>query len=127
MVNLRACMKVLTIFMFTFAALCGCQQTKSPASAVHPTSPSEYPQLVGRRIELIGVVTQTKCPQILGVDVQELEGYRGRQMRVTGILRQSVVTQAQIEETERKIGGPVASRGAGTFYHLEDLKYEPQP
>jgi len=48
-------------------------------------------------------------------------------MRVTGVLRQSIVTQAQIEENSRRPEGPIADRGAGTFYHLEELKYEPQP
>ena len=48
-------------------------------------------------------------------------------MRVSGILRQTVVTQAQIEGEERRMGGPFANRGPGTFYHLEQLKYEPQP
>ena len=108
-------------------ALCGCQHPKSTEGGVRPSSASEYPNLVGQRVELVGVVTQTKCPQILGVDLWELEEYRGRKMRVSGILRQSVVTQAQIEDTERRMGGSFANRGPGTFYHLEDLKYEPQP
>ena len=94
---------------------------------IRPSSTSEYAGLVGQRVELVGVVTQTKCPQILGVDLWELEEYRGRKMRVSGILKQSVVTQAQIRDTERRTGLMFANRGPGTFYHLEDLRYEPQP
>ena len=120
-------MRSLATLLFTIIALFGCQQPRSPVSVLRPSSPSEYAQLVGQRIALVGVVTETKCPQILGVDVWELESYRGQKMRVTGILRQSVVTQAQIEETERRMGGPFANRGPGTFYHLDDLRYEPQP
>jgi hypothetical protein len=108
-------------------ALCGCQHPESTEGVVRPSSASQYPNFVGRRVELEGVVTQTKCPQILGVDLWELEEYRGRKMRVSGILKQSVVTQAQIEDTERRMGGRFANRGPGIFYHLEDLKYEPQP
>jgi hypothetical protein len=48
-------------------------------------------------------------------------------MKVTGILKETVVTRAQIEEDERQMGGPIANRGPGIFYHLDELKYEPQP
>jgi hypothetical protein len=91
------------------------------------TSPSDYTALVGQRIELVGVVSQTRMPQILGIDVAQLENHRGRRMKVAGILRQSVVTQAQIDATERQVGGAVANRGPGTYYYLEDIKYEMQP
>jgi hypothetical protein len=120
-------MRILRTLLFAAAVLCGCQHSKPVANVVRPSSPSEYPSLIGQRIELVGVVTETKCPQILGVDLWELESCRGQRMRVSGILRQTVVTQAQIEEKERRAGGPFANRGPGTFYHLEELKYEPQP
>lgn len=87
------------------------------------TSPSDYDRLVGQRIELVGIVSQTRFAQILGVDVEQLESYRGRKVSVTGILRQSVVTQAQIEQTERQMGR-VTHRGPGTYYRLEDLRFK---
>jgi hypothetical protein len=118
----------LTAFLLAVLALCGCQHPRPAApeptaKAIRPSSPSAYPSLVGQRIELVGVVTETKCPQILGVDLWGLEDYRGRTLSVSGILRQEVVTQAQIDEKELRRGGPFANRGPGTFYHLDDLKY----
>ncbi len=98
-----------------------------PSDAVRVTSPAEYAQLVGKRVELAGVVTQSRVPQILGVDVPELENYRGQNVKVTGILRQTDVTQAQIDEEERRAGGKFAHRGPGTFYHLDELRYELLP
>ena len=98
-----------------------------PSDAIRVSSPTEYAQLVGKRVELVGIVTQSKILQILGVDIPELENYRGRNMRVTGILRRSDVTQAQIDTGEQRLGGKFANRGTGTFYHLDDVRYELQP
>jgi hypothetical protein len=120
-------MRLLSTIILLTVTLCACQHPNRAARVVRASSPSEYPGLVGQRIELVGVVTQTKCPQILGVDLWELEEYRGRRMRVTGILRQSVETQAQIEEAQRRMGGVFANRGPGTFYYLDGLKYAPEP
>ena len=91
------------------------------------SSSAEYVHLVGRRVELVGIVTQSKIPQVLGVDVSELENHRGRKVRVTGILRRSDVTQAQIDEEEQLRGGKFANRGPGAFYHLDELWYELKP
>ena len=98
-----------------------------PSDAVRVSSPAEYADLVGKRVELVGVVTRSKVPQILGIDLSELENHRGRNVRVTGILGRSDVTQAQIDEEERRLGGKFANRGTGTFYHLNELRYELQP
>jgi uncharacterized protein YceK len=82
-------------------------------------------QRVGQRVALEGVVSNTKCPQVQGVDAWGLEDYRGQHVRVTGVLRRSVVTQAEIDALKTPEGFPlVAHRGAGTFYSLEDMKYE---
>ena len=98
-----------------------------PPQAVRVSSPAEYPDLVGKRVELAGVVTRSRVPQLLGVDVPELEDCRDRQVIVTGILRRSVVTQAQIDAASQRLGGQFAHRGAGTFYYLDDLRHQLQP
>jgi hypothetical protein len=99
----------------------------SSRETIFVTSPSDYTALVGQRIELVGVVSHARVPQILGIDVAQLANHRGRRMKVAGILRQSVVTQAQIDATERQMGGAVANRGPGIYYYLEDIKHEMQP
>ena len=43
--------------------------------------------------------------------------YRGQRVRVSGVLRKSVVTEADVDPL-------VANRGAGTFYSLHGMKYE---
>lgn len=81
---------------------------------------------VGQNIELTGIVGNFKCPQVEGVDVWELDAYRGQRVRISGILRKEVVTQADINAlTNTPDGSPLfANRGAGNFYHLENMKYE---
>ena len=99
----------------------------SSHTSVVVTAPEDYSRLVGRRVELVGVVSQTRIPQLHGIDIPQLEAHRGRKVKATEILRQSVVTQAEIEARERQAGGAVPHRGPGTYYYLEDLRYEPQP
>ena len=105
--------------------LTGCVHTSTQSQTV-VTSPKQLRSLVGRPVELIGVVSNTKCPYVQGVDIWELDGYRGRTVRVTGILRQSVVTQADIDALPHTPDGRVmvAHRGPGTFYSLEGMKFE---
>lgn len=107
--------------------LSACVHAVPDSNDISLTSPSAYARLVGQRIELVGVVSQTRIPQILGVDVEPLESYRGRKVSVNGILRQSVVTQKQLEHTERQMGGQVAHRGPGTYYRLEDVRFKLLP
>jgi hypothetical protein len=105
----------------------GSRHGVATSAGVLVSSPSDLPHLVDRRVVLVGVVSSdTKCPYLLGVDMWELDEYRGQKMRVTGILRQSIITEADIRETERQLGGPFAHRGAGTFYHLDDMHYQPE-
>jgi hypothetical protein len=74
-------------------------------------------QRVGQRVMLEGIVTDTKCPQVQGVDAWGLENYRRQRVRISGVLRKTVVTQADVDPL-------VANRGAGTFYSLDDMKCE---
>ena len=78
-------------------------------------------QRVGQRVVLEGIVTVTKCPQVQGVDVWGLEDYRGQRVRVSGVLREEVVTQA---EKDAMNSAMIANRGVGTFYSLDDMKFE---
>ena len=120
-------MRFTTTLLPMIVVLSGCHHIPPPSDSVRVSSPTEYAQLVGKQVELHGIVTQSKVPQVLGVDVPDLENYRGRNVKVTGILRRSDVTQAQIDEEERRVGGKFANRGPGTFFYLDELRYELQP
>jgi hypothetical protein len=108
-------------------ALSGCNHMAPSHDAIRVASPAEYADLVGKRVELVGTVTQSRVPQIGGVDVPELENHRGRNVKVTGVLRRSDVTQSQIAAEEQRLGGKFAHRGAGTFYSLDEVQYQLQP
>ena len=86
-------------------------------------SPAELPRLVGQRVELKGIVSNTKCPSLQGVDMWELENYRGQTIRAMGVLRADLVTKEQLDAASAKMGVN-ANRGPGTFYHLDGMKYE---
>ena len=105
--------------------VCAFASAQTPA-LFRITDASQRKEHVGQQVELIGIVSDTRCPQLLGVDLWELEDYRGRRVRVVGVLRQFTVTQEQLDEA-RRTGREVASRGAGTFYRLEDAHFEVQP
>lgn len=110
--------KTFTLLLSAVCLLVCKPSISSPTVEPTPsTALPDFKQRVGQRIELEGIVTNTKCPQVQGVDAWELEDFRGQRVRVSGVLRQSVITAADIEPL-------VASRGPGTFYSLEDMKYE---
>jgi len=101
----------------------GCSSRSEPSPAINVNSPSDLPRLVGQRVQLVGTVTRTEIPGILGVDVEELRSYEDRKMKVSGVLRQTIVTAEDVAKAEREMGGPFAHRGPGTYYYLDHLKY----
>jgi hypothetical protein len=104
-----------------FLLLAGCaHELARPPTLV--TSPAQLPSLIDQCVELVGIVSDTKYPSVQGVTLWELEGYRGRTARVTGILRASVVTEQQLHEEEAR-RGRFAHRGPGTFYRLDNIRY----
>lgn len=119
-------MQFIATLLLVMVVLFGCHYMPQSPSVIRVSSPAEYPDLVGKRVELAGEVTRSRLPQILGVDLPQLEEHRGRHVIVTGVLRRTVVTQAQIDAEIQRLGGQFAHRGAGTFYHLDDLRYELQ-
>ena len=117
------CMRKFASLFVLLLVLTGCSPEES-AGVIRLSSLTEREGLIGNRIELSGVVSETKCPQILGVDLWGLEEYRGRAMKITGVLRQTVVAQSQFGGGDGSTGAPVDDRGPGTFYRLEDMHYE---
>lgn len=79
------------------------------------TSKADLEAYVGQKITIMGKISNTKSPQILGVDID----YNGdtsipKTGKATGILVKTIVPK----DTS---GIQKASRGAGTFYHLQSL------
>jgi hypothetical protein len=114
---MRAALK-FTLFVSVVCFL-GCQPRKqaTPVAQKQSVATPDLEQRVGQRVVLEGIVTNTKCPQVQGVDAWGLEGYRGRRVRVSGVLRKTIVAEPDVNPL-------VANRGAGTFYSLDEIKYE---
>lgn len=103
---------------FVLAAGCGAPSATAPATPPVLTSADAIEANVGRLVTLEGVVTQTKIPTILGVEIDlDTPTMRGQRARARGLLKKTVVTPAEIAE-EKARSGEVATRGAGTFYRL---------
>ena len=109
---------VCALFLSPASSL-GCLPHKHESSGTkgEQAGMSDLEQRVGQRIVLEGVVSNTKVPQVQGVEVRALEDHRGQQVRVSGVLHKTVVTASDLEPL-------VANRGMGTFYFLDDIKFE---
>jgi hypothetical protein len=86
----------------------------------------DAPELVvrfeGKKVCLVGEVSNTKIPQILGVDVSsDSPDLRGMRAEAYGVLKRYVVTEEEALALDRQM---VAHRGAGTFWVLYDSKTE---
>lgn len=120
------------LWLLVVVVPCGCQSPQNPAaspSAESPsvtqlTDPADYPRHIGKRVEVVGVVTNTKCPQVCGIDVWSLDAHRGRRVKLRGTLREIVVTQEAINEMSRM---GIANRGVGRFYSLDEMEFEVLP
>jgi hypothetical protein len=119
-------MRLFILFFTVCLALSACKSEQ----AVRVTSSDDLEHLVGHRVELIGVISGDRVPQIGGVDLWGLDALRGQRLRVSGILQRTVY-QSHAGDAGRAIDsghdGFIAPvyRGAGTFYRLQDLRYEP--
>jgi hypothetical protein len=119
-------MKLSALLVTVCLALSACRSER----AVRVTSSADLEHLVGHRVELVGVVSGDIVPQICGVDLWGMNALRGKHLRVLGILQRTVF-QSGAGDAKRAIDSghddfiaPVY-RGAGTFYRLQDLRYEP--
>jgi hypothetical protein len=84
----------------------------SERTRVEEGSRVDLSSLVGRPVELIGVLTRSKIPTVCGVDVEEDDELSDQLVVVRGVL-------ARREVQPRAPGAPiVASRGPGVYYSL---------
>lgn len=106
---------ILLLSLFT-VAICHAGDVAVPVV----TEQTNVAKHVGQRITIVGKVSNTKIPQILGVDVSsDTPDLRGKMAEATGVLERFEVTDAQIKEMDR-IG--IAHRGPGVFYRLRGEK-----
>ncbi|RCS44685.1 hypothetical protein DTL42_17335 [Bremerella cremea] len=129
---------ILTILSFSFgvSALLGDEPQTHLDEAFRPkalemtppllTSGKEIRKYVGKLIAIRGKVSDTKIPDLLGVEIAlPSHELRGKEAYAVGILGESTVSKEEIEETFRNYG-PIATQGAGTYYKLySDLSFTP--
>lgn len=102
--------------IFCLAGFCAAGEVAKTVPVL--TEKKEVVKHIGEKVTLVGEVSNTKMPQILGVDVaSDAPDLRGKRAEATGILERYEVTQAQIKKMDR-IG--IAHRGTGVFYRLRD-------
>jgi hypothetical protein len=96
--------------------------------AVRVLSPEQLDSLVGRRVELVGIVTNAAAPQILGIDLWGMEKLAGQRVRVYGVLQRTVITRTG-PDTSRAVDSapddpmPLVFREPGKYYRLQRLTY----
>ncbi len=85
------------------------------------TSRDQVDAAVGKLVTVQGEFCYSKIQLILNVDVDGYDlGPDVKTATATGVLRKSVWTKESLEAEEKRLGGPFAHRGPGTFYHLDD-------
>lgn len=105
----------LSLFiLFMFAGYCNSQEVRFNEKTEIIESSEQLDKYVGKSITIKGVVTDTKIPTIMGIDiVSDDPNLRGKLGVATGILQKTVFTEDEIDKY-------AANRGAGKFYKLKD-------
>jgi hypothetical protein len=121
-------MRTLTLIAVLCLGLAACERSKR-AVPRQVEAPVFIPAFVGHYVRLEGVVSNTPVPQTWGVDLWGLEKLAGQRVRVTGTVQCTVVadtgpdTGRVIDSGHDGFVSPVF-RKAGTYYRLQDLRYE---
>lgn len=76
----------------------------------------DLPYFVDQEITLVGKIRNSKKLTLHGVDIQD-ESTRGKRIKVTGILIESIVEEKDVDSLS-------ANRGAGTFYSIRNENIE---
>ena len=108
---------ILIALCFLLAGSCSSNKTRMDANEIIVTKPEDLEQYVNKVITLKGMVTNTKTPTIIGVDIaSDNPDLRGQYAEATGKLIKLVLSEEDIDITS-------TNRGAGIFYRLQDLNY----
>jgi ABC-type Fe3+-hydroxamate transport system substrate-binding protein len=110
--------KLICLILILVSFTTGCTTLhKSPMNSPPIlTEESQIADYTGQVVCLQGFVSNTKIPQLLGVDItSDTPDLRGEKATATGILRMEIVKSKEVDPYS-------ANRGAGTFYQLVDEK-----
>ena len=100
--------------LLSLAALCGISHAADAIPII--TDAKELSKHIGEEVTLVGEVSNSKMPQILGVDVKsDNPDLRGKMAEAHGTLERYEVTKAQADAAD------FANRGHGVFYRLYDF------
>jgi len=106
---MRICLAACLIMM-----LPACSSTQRSVVITEASQISDY---VGEIVTIRGVVSNTKIPRILGVDVASHDpDLCGTEAEATGVLERWMVTKEQIQEIN------FAHRGPGVFFRVRDFE-----
>jgi hypothetical protein len=103
-----------------FASLAVCLLGLTPGCRSIPTltDPAQIDSFVGRRIRIVGEVSNTKASEILGIEVESYSpDLRGQVAEAEGVLERHELTKEEFDKMWREMG-PFQSRGPGVFYRL---------
>ncbi len=137
-------MKSLLLLLFLAGCLSGCSHHESQRAILHidpamSASLREKPihiepgarleSFVGKRVELVGTVSDSGVPQIQGVDLWGFERFRGKRLLVSGGLQRTVISSSGEDSSRAQDSGTdgfvaPAYRSTGTFYRLQYLAYD---
>jgi hypothetical protein len=112
---------VRSILGLTLLALAGCWSEVELGNPVLITREEQREAAVGHAVTVQGVVSDSKVPTIVGVEVNAgSPSLRGMPAVATGWLRKRIVTKEDLDREDKKMGGISAHAGPGTYYSLED-------
>lgn len=113
-------MKILFALSLICVCILGCSKKITEIKSNIPvlTDKKDLDQYVGKTITIQGVVSNTKVPTIIGVDVDSFNpDLRGKKAQATGVLIKWTVDPKDVDPYSQ-------NRGAGTFYRLKDPNSE---
>ena len=90
--------------------------------------PGKLEGLLGRDVELVGVISNRLNPTVVGVSVWGLENREGQRVRAYGVLQRMSVIRDSADtshiEYSGPYDGPLIFRPLGTHYYLEGQRIE---
>ena len=111
--------RLAAILLLVTGLLTGCAQKAGgvPTSGmVMMTAPLSWEPYIGAEVQLIGKVSRTKVPTILGVEIDPRDVEPGERASAVGVVDAVIVPDRDPADP------PVASRGPGTYYRLINPK-----